>query len=182
MRAVLFVSLVAAACSSPQGTTPTSNPVPNVPATPSTPTPPDKGANNNAASGLYALTLTIGPECTGVPESERTRKYSARLSDDGPERYMVTLGDAIFFPSCFPLKCNQFRAVEEADTIRFSLSDEWLGGHITEQATSGPWLEISGEAVGRDIPRSSRRPALALCITARPWGSRAAPQSSANPP
>jgi hypothetical protein len=148
-RTVLFVSLAVAACGGPQGPTP--YPGPMVPGTPNSPTPGDTGASNNAASGLYSLTLTIGAECTAVPESDRTRKYSARLSDDGPGRYIVTLGDAAFLNTnaCIPLGCNQFRAAEDGDTIRFSLeNNENWGGYITEITEGSKWLSIYGEAEG----------------------------------
>ena len=148
VRAVLFVALAAAACGGPPGPT---YPGPAVPGPPNAPTPADTGANTNAASGLYSLTLTIGAECTAVPESDRTRKYSARLSDDGPGRYIVTLGDAAFtqFNACIPLGCNQFRASEDGNTMRFSLENqEWWGGYITEITSDRAWMSIHGEAAG----------------------------------
>jgi hypothetical protein len=76
LRAVLLGTLTFTACGdSPQAP----DPIPQPTAAPSPP--PDTGRNNNAASGLYGLTLTIGSECTALPEAERTRKYSARLSE-----------------------------------------------------------------------------------------------------
>jgi hypothetical protein len=59
-------------------------------------------------------------------------------------------------PGCILLGCNQFRAVEEADTMRFILEndDEWHGGYRTERMTSGTWLTIRGQL------RAARHPSL----------------------
>lgn len=145
---MVLVGLLAGCADMPAAPGP-ANALPNVPAQPTPPGPP---SNINPASGLYDLTLTIGSECTGLPETERVRKYSARLDDDGPERYVVTLGGATFMQNsaCIPLGCNQFRGLESAGTMRFSLdnSDEWHGGYITEQTASGGWIVIYGEASG----------------------------------
>lgn len=158
---ILLSTLAVASCAdSPQAPSPP--PQSQASASPSPPNPgapPDTGKNSNPASGLYGLTLTIGPSCTILPEAKRTRQYSARLADDGPGRYVVTLGDASFLtgPVCTieGLDCNQFRAVEEADTMRFVMeSGEWHGGTIVERTTAGTWLEIYGEAVGARHPSS----------------------------
>jgi hypothetical protein len=81
-----------------------------------------------------------------------SNQYSARLADDGPGRYVVTLSNATFLQdnNCIPRGCNQFRAVEDGATLRFSLenNDEWSGGYITEKTTAGTWLEIYGIAAG----------------------------------
>jgi len=137
LSSILFGTLAAASCGG----------APTLTAPPS---------NVNAASGLYGLTLTVGSECASLPEAERTRRYSARLSDDGPGRYVVTLIDGTFRQDngCIPLGCNQFRAVEDGPTMRFSLENnaEWSGGYITEKTTAGTWLEIYGMAAGAFHP------------------------------
>jgi hypothetical protein len=116
------------------------------------PTSPGRPPDVNAASGLYGLTLTVGSDCASLPEEERTRQYTARLSDDGPAKYIVTLTDATFRQDsvCIPLGCNQFRATEDGETLRFSLAsaDDWSGGYITEKTAAGTWLEILGLAAG----------------------------------
>lgn len=140
LRAILLGTLAFASCSDGP---PAPSPVPANPGPP-----PGTGGNSNPASGLYGLTLTIGPSCTILPEAERTRQYSARLADDGPGRYVVTLGDASFMeaPGCIPLRCNQFRAVDEGDAMRLILDpdNEWHGGYMTEKMTSGTWLILQG--------------------------------------
>jgi hypothetical protein len=156
LRGILLGTLAVASCG--EGL-PAPSPVPERPPSvspgpPSPVPPPNSGGNVNAASGLYGLTLTIGSQCTAVPEAEKIRRYTARLDDDGPGRYVVTLSDATFLTGLVctlsGLGCHQFRVVEEAETIRFSLgnNDDWHGGYITEQTKSGTWLAITGDAIG----------------------------------
>lgn len=133
------------------------SPVPERPPSasgPPNPVPPaNPGGNVNPASGVYGLTLTIGSECAAVPDAEKIRKYTARLDDDGSGRYVVTLGEASFMqaPGCIPLGCNQFRAVEEADTIRFILDpeNEWHGGYITDEDDVRNVADYPGAAARR---------------------------------
>jgi hypothetical protein len=121
---------------------------------------------NHPFDGTYALTIEIGSSCTAVPESERTRAYTARFDRVGDGSYVVTLSDANFLtgPICdfgsgrfAGIGCHQFFAHEDGPQMQFVLAnnnDEAHGGHIVEQTASGTWLEIIGEAVGARNPLS----------------------------
>ena len=116
---------------------------------------------SNSIVGSYTLTLNIGSGCAVVPETERSRKYTATIEVALGGRYVVTLSNATFLtgPICTAgsryfsgIGCQQFFASEDIDTLQFFLennNDEAHGGHIVEQLSSGAWLEIIGGAAGK---------------------------------
>jgi len=157
--AVVVTALVA--CETPTEPTPSwavgfiPSPPPAVPGP--TPPPPVSGA----LVGAYALTVTA--TCDALPETERTRAYAASVALGPRGLYVVTLSESRFLSgtSCTAnvrgLGCHQFTASESGETVLFHLEDlaGAQGSHIVEQAASGAWITISGEAVG-----SAARPVI----------------------
>jgi hypothetical protein len=111
------------------------------------------------------MTLSVGSQCDVLPETERTRTYSATINSVAQNPYgqdVVTLGGSRFLSGSIcstasgPLAgigCNQFFASEDvaAGTVSFHFvnnNDEAHGGHIVEQTASATWLEITAEASG----------------------------------
>ena len=123
---------------------------------PPVPGPPIPDPVSGALAGAHALTLTVGSACDAVPETERTRTYDAVVTLGPRGFYVVTLSNARFLTgtACTTnvrgLGCHQFTASESGDAVRFHLEDlaGARGSHIVEQAASGSWIEIIGEAAG----------------------------------
>ena len=96
--------------------------------------------------GTYSATLAL-PACTGLPEAERVRHYSAGIErDETTGVHVVTLSGATFLdtlPSQFhpvPMTANQFLASQDAGVASFTLWGDWessFGGHIIERTSSG---------------------------------------------
>ena len=154
--AAFVVTTVLAGCAPHDAPTPVwaLDAVPTPPPPIPGPTPPDPVSG--ALAGSYALTLTIGSACDVLPEAERTRTYSATVAPGPRGLYVITLSDARFLSGTIctntvrGLGCHQFTASESGDTVRFHLEDlvPGRGAHIVEQAASGEWIEITGEAAG----------------------------------
>ena len=157
---IVLGTLALAACNGhSQAPTPLASPQATAPppAPPALPPP----AGSNSIAGLYALTLTLGSQCGVVPDAERTRHYTARIDHTGGGRYVVTVSDGRFLTGTIctagggeftGIRCDQFFVSQDGDTVEFSLinnNDNARGGHITEQLSSGGWLEIIGSARGR---------------------------------
>lgn len=123
--------------------------------------------------GTYTLTLSAGAECGSIPALARNRTYTARI-DGTPQRYVVTLSDAIFardiqlserswLAYCNEssgLGCNQFTAVASPDGSEMDFQlvhnserlDHEFGGHggtIVELITPDTRLEVYGRGRGR---------------------------------
>ena len=153
---VLVVAAALAACDTPPEPTPTwaLEFVPTPP--PAVPGPPPPDPVSGALTGAYALTVTVGAACDALPDAERTREYAASVAPGPRGFYVVTLSEARFLSgtACTTnvrgLGCHQFTASESGDTVRFHLEDlaGARGSHIVEQAASGAWIEIIGEAAG----------------------------------
>jgi hypothetical protein len=144
----------------PRNVSEVTGPTPVVgPTAPLFPPPFPPQAEDSALVGSYDMTLEIGPECAAVPEPERTRRYAATIDRRADGQLVVSLGDARFLtgPTCTSgsghyagMGCHQFFAADEGNTVRFSLVqyDDWHGGQIVEQLSSGTWLEVTGNAAG----------------------------------
>jgi hypothetical protein len=160
MRAAVLISvgvLSLVACDQPRTPTTPGNVQNTVPpsATPPPAAPPGVGANVEQ----YVLTLSVD-NCAVIPESDRTRTYSATIQETAPFRSIVTLGDGQFLSGLIctaasgrfsGIGCNQFFAADDIDTVSFFLennNDEAHGGHIVERLPSGGWWEITGGAGG----------------------------------
>ena len=153
---LLAVAALSAACETPSYPTPSwALGVVPTPA-PAVPGPPIPDPVSGAYVGAYALTVTLGATCEAVPETERTRAYAAAVTLGPRGLYIVTLSEARFLSgaACTAnvrgLGCHQFTASESGDVVRFHLEDlaGARGSHIVEQAASGAWIEIIGEAAG----------------------------------
>ncbi len=145
-------------------------PTPSIPSGTVSPPPGPTGpvSSTHPLSGVYDLTLTLGDDCTAVPEVERTRRYTASIAYTTGGRYVVTLSSGRFLsgPICTGgsgvfagLGCDQFIASEDIDMANFFLennNDEAHGGHIVEQLASGTWIEVIGNATGPYDLRSAR--------------------------
>ena len=162
-RGVLASVLALSACG---GVPPAPGPLPQAgPAAPPAPAPPPPPVTHPYA-GTYTLTIAIGSTCTTVPESERTRIYSARFDPVSEGSYVITLSDASFLTGRIcdggsgrfaGVGCHQFFGYDDGVRMQFVLAnnnDDAHGGHIVEQTASGSWLEIIGEAVGTRDPAS----------------------------
>ena len=157
LATLLVVAALAAACETPSYPTPSwALGVVPTPA-PAVPGPPIPDPVSGAHVGSYALTVTLAATCEAVPEAERTRAYAAAVTLGPRGLYIVTLSEARFLTgtACTAnvrgLGCHQFTASESGDMVRFHLEDLTgaRGSHIVEQAASGGWIEIVGEAAGR---------------------------------
>ena len=149
VMALVFGPMMGMACdgssNTPMPTGPTPPPVGFSPS----PAPGGPASNTYPLSGVSDLTLTLGNDCSAVPELERTRAYTASISYTSDGRYVVTLGSGRFLtgPICTGgggvfagMGCDQFFASEDIDMANFFLennNDEAHGGHIVEQLANG---------------------------------------------
>ena len=168
VMALVFGPMILMACdgssNTPMLTGPTPPPVGFAPS----PAPGGPASNTYPLSGVYDLTLTLGSDCSAVPEPERTRAYTASISYTSGGRYVVTLGSGRFLtgPICTGgggmfagVGCDQFFASEDIDMANFFLENnnaEAHGGHIVEQLANGEWIEVIGNATGPYNLRSGR--------------------------
>lgn len=150
--------VMAVACSGgPQAPSPL-----NTQASPPSPAAPPAGPPMTSIVGTYSASLLL-PACSGLPEADRRRSYTARIhQDDASGVHVVTLSDATFLdspPSRFhpvPLTPNQFLASHGQDQASFSMFADWessYGGHIIERISNGQWMSVEGRLegqVGRD--------------------------------
>lgn len=128
------------------------------PVTAQSPTPIEPGASATSIVGTYAASLLL-PACTGLPEAERRRSYTARIDQD--ERtgvHVVSLSGATFLdspPSNYhpvPMTPNQFLASLDQGQATFVMFADWessFGGRIVERTATGRWLMIEGRLTGR---------------------------------
>jgi hypothetical protein len=109
-------------------------------------------------TGEYTLALDLGSGCNIIPEAERTRSYTARITSPREANYVVTLTSGNFLSGLIctayaaGLGCDQFLASREGDVVRFDLAnnnDDAHGGHIVERLSSGTWVEIIGNPAGQ---------------------------------
>jgi hypothetical protein len=146
--------------------------------------PPVAKPGGDPLSGWYTLTVDLGSGCEVVPETERTRNYTARIDYTEAGQYVVTLSAATFLTGSIctggggrfaRIGCDQFFASEDGDTATFFLennNDEAHGGHIVEQLSSGGWVEIFGNATGKILPSSIEAAGTGsvwYCRTAAPY-------------
>jgi hypothetical protein len=108
--------------------------------------------------GRYRLELAIGPDCGSLPDSARSRTYTADIASSGGTSYVVTLSGSNFLsgPICTlapsRLGCDQFLLSRSEDLLRAELineNDDGHGGHIVEEIPPGSWIEVIGSATGR---------------------------------
>jgi hypothetical protein len=124
---------------------------------PPAPAPPS-GSIVDEVTGDYTLRLELGSGCAVIPETDRTRNYTATITSPRERNYVVSLTSGNFLGglicTAYPagLGCDQFTASRDEDLIRFDLAnnnDDAHGGHIVERLSSGTWVEIIGSAAGR---------------------------------
>jgi hypothetical protein len=156
-NAILWAAAFAACGDNPQA--PSALPQ-QAPAT-AAPNPPAPNPGGSSTGLLYSLTLTIGTACAVVPETHRTRTYTARIDNREGGIKVVTLSESTFLAGLIctggsgrfaGVGCDQFFASEDIDTMQFFLennNDEAHGGHIVERLSSGGWVEIIGNATGK---------------------------------
>jgi hypothetical protein len=123
---------------------------------PAPPAPP--GVLVDDVTGDYTLTLDLGSGCNIIPESERSRSYTATIASPREDNYVVSLTSGNFLSGLIctayaaGLGCNQFLGSRVGQLIQFGLennNDDAHGGHIVERLSSGAWVEIIGNAAGR---------------------------------
>lgn len=154
---ILALVLAVAGCGDAQPpTTPTRGPGVSGPATPVPPQPAPEPTPGESIAGLYALDLSLGGNCAGLPDVARQRTYGATIAPAGAH-YVVTLSDASFLSGLIctfapsKLGCDQFLASRVGDQVRFDLineNDDGHGGHIVEFIAPTTWIEVIGTATG----------------------------------
>jgi hypothetical protein len=106
-------------------------------------------------TGSYTLQVTVGDECSALPEIARDRTYSAVVTAED-DHYTVTLSGADFLQDPFYCDdtylggCDRFRAWLDGDGLRFLLVDgeEDPTGTIIEHIPPGTWLWVAGRGWG----------------------------------
>ncbi len=150
--------VVLCACGPGTGGPVTSTPLAPTPPTAAPPPGPPPASITDEVTGDYTLTLDLGSGCAILPESERTRTYTATITSPREANYVVTLTSGNFLSGVIctayaaGLGCHQFQGSRDGARVRFDLAnnnDDAHGGHIVERLPSGTWVEIIGNAAGQ---------------------------------
>jgi len=105
-------------------------------------------------AGTYTVTFTAGSECTQIPDTLRSRSYTASVDQPAqfPQntRFEVSLTGAAFANGTLRVSLSSFYGFVEGSTVQFRVANLWesleIDEGIAEQIAPGVRLEIFGAA------------------------------------
>lgn len=108
-------------------------------------------------AGIYAMTLTISPSCSIVPDDQKTRSYTAAIGQD-VARLAIQLGDANFVRDSRGEEKKHFTGKVFGSTVTFDWGDGYYafyyGTSVQEILPGGRILGIWGTMVAQAAAQS----------------------------